>query len=249
MTQAKRLERVLFGVAACALLLLAQVLTGRVGHRAAALLPLEGIDPDGAFAALSVHHAVQMLLGIALIVVLGRLLHFRFYFQRGDSRVGLRYLGIYAAAFAAITLITHGQMALSHQLPRYAYPLDTRNVLGTLAFQLFLSGPAEEVIYRALPVGVLCYAFGASVPLRGRVTLEIVLASALFALAHATWSLSPWSFQADAFQLAYAFALGTIQGVAYQHSKSILYPILMHSVSNVLMVGGGYLFTALMGGA
>jgi membrane protease YdiL (CAAX protease family) len=46
-------------------------------------------------------------------------------------------------------------------------------------------------------------------------------------------------------QLIYAFAIGTVQGMAYQESRSVLYPILMHSVSNVLMVGTGYLFAVL----
>lgn len=67
----------------------------------------------------------------------------------------------------------------------------------------------------------------------------------LFSLAHANWSLSPLVFKADFFQLFYAFVLGTIQGVVYQRSKSILYPMFMHSFSNVLMVGIGYIFIIL----
>jgi len=46
----------------------------------------------------------------------------------------------------------------------------------------------------------------------------------------------------DYFRLLYAFVLGTINGIAYQQSRSVLYPMLMHSISNVLMVGTGYLF-------
>ncbi len=66
----------------------------------------------------------------------------------------------------------------------------------------------------------------------------------LFAFAHMKWSLFPVRFEIDTFQIIYAFVLGTIQGIVYQKSKSILYPLLMHSFSNVLMVGGGYLVTA-----
>jgi hypothetical protein len=39
---------------------------------------------------------------------------------------------------------------LNNQLPVYAFPLDKRNVIGKLGFQLLLTGPAEEVVYRAL---------------------------------------------------------------------------------------------------
>jgi len=64
----------------------------------------------------------------------------------------------------------------------------------------------------------------------------------MFAFAHVNWSLDPFVFEADLFGVLYAFVLGCIQGIAYQQSRSILYPILMHSFSNVLMVGAGYLF-------
>jgi membrane protease YdiL (CAAX protease family) len=130
------------------------------------------------------------------------------------------------------------------RLPVYSFPLDARNIIGTLGFQLFLSGPAEEVVFRALPVILLAHSFGGSIKIKGSVTLEVLLASVLFAFAHMKWSLFPVRFEIDTFQIIYAFVLGTIQGIVYQKSKSILYPLLMHSFSNVLMVGGGYLVTA-----
>jgi hypothetical protein len=65
------------------------------------------------------------------------------------------------------------------------------------------------------------------------------------AIAHIKWSVSPFTVDASISQLIYAFAIGTVQGMAYQESRSVLYPILMHSVSNVLMVGTGYLFAVL----
>lgn len=136
-------------------------------------------------------------------------------------------------------------ISIYSSVPNYAFPLDGRNVIGTLGFQLFLSGPAEEVVFRALPITMLTYAFGRSIPIKSNVTLEVILASVLFSFAHINWFLRPFVFEVDYFRLFYSFVLGTIQGVVYQRSKSILYPMLMHSFSNVLMVGSGYLFTAL----
>ncbi len=133
-------------------------------------------------------------------------------------------------------------MSVYNQLPVYDFPLDKRNVIGTLGFQLFLSGPSEEILFRALPITVLVYILGQSITLKGGITLEAVLASILFSIAHINWSLFPLTVEANYFQLGYAFVLGIIQGVAYQKSRSILYPMLMHSTSNVLMVGTGYLF-------
>lgn len=133
-------------------------------------------------------------------------------------------------------------MALGGFLPVYSFPFDGRNIIGTLGFQLLLNGSAEEVLYRALPIALLIFSFGKSVKIKGDFTLEVLLASILFAFGHTKWSLSPLSFGADYFQIIYSFAIGTIQGIVYQQSKSILYPVLMH---NFIMVGTGYFFIAL----
>ena len=75
--------------------------------------------------------------------------------------------------------------------------------------------------------------------------MEVIIAALLFAIAHIKWALSPFVISVNYFQLFYAFILGVAYGVAYQRSGSIVYPALMHSVSNVLMVGIGYLLTVL----
>ncbi len=224
------------------LLLGVQIILGKTGHLFARMVSYGQIDPYDAFAGISIHHAVQMIFAIAIIVILSRLLKIDFYFQLGDVRKGTKYLALFTAAFAVISIVVNVLMYINNRLPSYAFPLDGRNIIGTLGFQLFLSGPAEEVIFRALPITMLIYAFGKSMPIKDDVTLEVILASVLFAFAHVNWSLMPLTFEINISQILYAFVLGTIQGVVYQRSKSILYPILMHSFSNVLMVGIGYMF-------
>jgi membrane protease YdiL (CAAX protease family) len=227
-------------------LLIVQILLGKAGTLISGAIPYLSIDPYDSFAAISIHHAVMLIIALALIAVLGKLPDLDFCFQLGDRKKGIRFVAVYAAAFAVISAAQHAFMALNGRLPVYAFPLDARNVAGTLGFQLLLSGPAEEVVFRALPVVLLTRSFGQSVRIKGSVTLEVILASLLFAFAHVSWSLSPLRFKADIFQVIYAFVLGTIQGIAYQRTRSILYPMLMHSISNVFMVGGGYLFAALL---
>lgn len=242
-------NRAAFGMIAFILLLVIQILLSKTGHLIAALIPYQQIDPFNSFADISIHHAVQLIIGMSIILVLSKLLNLNFYFQLGDKKKGLRYLVLFTAVSIVISIALHILMYVNNQLPNYAYPLDGRNIIGTLGFQLFLSGPAEEVVFRSLPITMLIYAFGKSVSIKGNVTLEVVLASILFAFAHTNWSLRPLVFEIDYFQLFYSFVLGTIQGIVYQRSKSILYPMLMHSSSNVLMVGIGYLFKVyLVGG-
>jgi membrane protease YdiL (CAAX protease family) len=234
-----------FGMVAFILLLVIQILLGKAGHLISDLLPYQKIDPFDSFAEISIHHAVQLLIALSIILVLSKLLNLNFYFQLGDKKKGIKSLTIFTASFAVISIAQHTFMAVNNQFPVYAFPLDERNIVGTLGFQLLLSGPAEEVVFRALPITLLTCSFGKSIEIKGNFTLEVILTSILFAFAHGNWSLIPLTFKADYFQIIYAFVLGTIQGIVYQRSRSILYPVLMHSFSNVLMVGGGYLFTSL----
>lgn len=238
-------HRVVFGPISFILLLCMQVLLGKGGHAIAGMIPYQNMDAFDSFAEISIHHVFQLILAMSIALVLGKRLGLDFSFHLGDTKKGMWYLTVFTGVFVLISVAQHTLMAMSNQLPVYAFPLNERYVLGTLGFQLLLSGPAEEVVFRALLITLLQYSFGQSVVIKGHLTLEVMLASALFALAHANWSLVPYRFESNYYQMMYAFVLGTIQGIVYQRSKSILYPILMHSFSNVLMIGGGYVFVAL----
>jgi len=223
-------------------LLIVQIFAGRVGWAVADLLPFKNFAFYKVYGRYSVHHIILMIIVLPIIAILSRLLKVDFGFNLGDRKKGMKYFTVYAAAFVIISLIYHILMYIKNDLPVYDFPLNAGNIMGTLGFQLLLTGTAEEILYRALPVTVLAYVFGKSVNSKGGITPEIIIASFLFSLAHAKWSLFPFNFEANHFQLFYAFALGTIQGIAYQDSRSILYPMLMHGTSNFLMVSTGYLF-------
>lgn len=237
-------NRVLFGMITFILLLVMQELLVWAARLIANLIPYQGIDPFDSFAGISIQQTVILIIALLIILVLSKLLNLNFYFQLGETKRGIKYVTIFTAVFVVISVLQHTYMALNSQLPVYTFPLDGRNIIGTLGFQLLLTGPAEELTFRALPIILLTRSFGNSIKKKGNVTLEVILASILFAFAHASWSIIPLHFEADYFQLIYAFAMGTIQGIVYQKTRSILYPVLMHSFSNVLMVGGGYVFTA-----
>jgi len=243
--KAYKLNGLLYGSITVSALFIVQVLSGRAGGFVAGLISYNEFDPYNAYAWISVHHIIQMIIALAIIAVSGKLLKIDFGFELGDTRKGTKYLLVYTAAFTVVTLITHILMYINNQLPAYDFPLNKSNITGTLGFQLLLSGPSEEILFRALPITMLVYVFGKRVPIRGYITLEVIIASFLFAIAHMKWSLSPFTVDANLFRLFYAFVLGTIQGVAYQETHSILYPMLTHSLSNVLMVGTGYLFIML----
>ena len=238
-------KRTLSGIVVFILLFLTQLFLGKAGHFIAGLIPYQSIDPFDCFVKNSIHHAVMLLIALFIILVLSKVLNLDFYFQLGDKKKGIKYLTIFTVVIALISVALHTFMALNNQLPVYEYPLDARNIIGTLGFQLLLTGSTEEIVYRALPITLLTYTFGKSIKIKNSVTLEVILSSLLFVFAHVKWWLIPLTFEADYFQIIYAFTIGTVQGIVYQKTRSILYPILMHSFSNVLMTGGGYLFIKL----
>lgn len=234
----------LYGIMILLLLILQKVL-GKVGGSVADLLPCERFDPYKAFTWVFVHHITEALIALVVIMILSKLLKVDFGFGLGDRKKGIKYVVVFTGIFAGVKLICHILMLIYDMLPVYDFPLNKNNILGTLGFQLLLSGPAEEILYRALPITMLVYILGKSLKVKWGITLETLIASFLFAIAHVKWSVFPITFEANYFQLFYAFVLGTIAGKAYQESHSIIYPMFMHSISNVLMVGTGYLFLLL----
>lgn len=224
-------------------LFVVQFISGKSGWAVADLFSYNSVDPNNLFAKLSVHHLLQMLIALAIILIVKTVIKVDFGFHLGEKQAGMRYLWIFTLAMAVIALGYHVLMEIIGQPVAYNYPLTTQNMLGNLGFQLFLSGPSEEILYRALPVTLLAFAFGKKTNEIKNVSLEVVLASLLFTAAHVKWTLSPFSIpELNIFGLVYAFGMGILNGFVYQKSRSIVYPILMHSISNVLMVGTGYLF-------
>ena len=169
-----------------------QQFASKVGALGADSLDYRSIDPYGAFMANCVHHVIQALIALVLILLLAKLLRIDFGFRAGEVRLGLKLVGIMSAVLFVYMIISYVVGYAFDLVQPYAYPLTARNISGTLAFQLFLSGPTG------------------------------------------------FSFRYDVIQLVFAFALGTVQGFVFLKTKSVFYSMAIHSISNILAVGGGY---------
>jgi len=227
------------------IILIIQQLFSKIGGIIANLFNYQNIDPQNVFAFITIHHIVILIISLLLIYILKKLYNIDFGFRLGNFKKGLKYLAIFTIVIFIYTLL--------YQLIGYYfkiatpinYPLNIKNVLGTLGFQLFLSGTAEELLFRALPISILLFTFRRSKSFKWGITIETIIAAVLFSLAHIQWSFSPFVINMNFYQLIYSFILGIAYGLVYQKSDSIIYPILMHSISNVLYVGVGYIFTIL----
>lgn len=123
----------------------------------------------------------------------------------------------------------------------YDYKLNRWNVIGTLLFQLFLSGTSEEILFRSLPIALYMNMLNAGK--KREQVFAVTLTSFLFAAAHINMFDN---FSANWFQIGYAFVLGLAYGFVFICSKSVIYPMIMHSMSNVISVGGCYLYMSIV---
>ncbi len=116
-------EGLLYGVMVV-LLFIFQELAGKTGRVIADLLPYVRFDPYKAFAWVSVHHITEMLITLAVIMILSKLLKVDFGFGLGDSKKGIKYIVVYTAIFAGVTLVCHILMLINNMMPVYDFPLN-----------------------------------------------------------------------------------------------------------------------------
>ena len=127
------------------------------------------------------------------------------------------------------------------------FPLNIKNVAGILGFTLLLPGTSEEILFRTLPITLLVCCFKISKPIKIyklETFLETIIAAVLFAIAHIGWQINPVSItHLSIHQLILSVVFGIFYGVAHQESKSIIYPMIMHSISNTVIVGAWYILS------
>ncbi len=222
----------------------AQTFASKLGGLVADLFDYTMVDRDGTFMYISVHHIIQMIVALLIIFVLEKNKKWNFCLKARISRGGILYTIIFAVAIFIYVLISYIVGYAIGSIAPYNYELNVTNVLGTLGFQLLLSGTSEEILFRALPMTVLGRASDRDD--KRNCAFVIVVAAVLFSVAHIQWTMLPLTISFSWFQLIYAFILGIAYGITYLKSKSVIYPMIMHGLSNFFMVGVGYIFMIVM---
>ena len=220
-------------------MLIFQQLSSAAAAAAALFFDYSRIDPDNAFMEVSVHHALQVIPAFAALLILARLFKFDFHIRFKPSKKGFKSVGLFLAAVTAYIVLAYIIGYKLNMVAPYGYPLNSRNITGTLSFQLFLSGPSEEILFRALPIAVFARILNEEDKTVS--WASVIITAFLFSLAHISWSLTPPSMSFDTIQLLYCFAVGTAYGVVFMKTKSVVYPMIMHSMSNIISFGIGYL--------
>ncbi|AUD64636.1 hypothetical protein BK011_02685 [Tenericutes bacterium MZ-XQ] len=206
------------------------------GYIADALF-VEAIDPDGAFLWISIHHIAQMLMFIILILLIKKVKpEINFGFNFNEKKKGFKYVGFFTIGFLIYTAVGFGMTLISDSFVPYANDLNARNIFGYLGFQLLLSGPSEEILFRAFGITILGLVFKKRI-FKDKLSVSNLIAAVIFGLAHVGIYFAPFELRYNLFQLIYAFALGLIYGDCYEKTGSVIYPMVIHSISNVIAVG------------
>ncbi|MGN0538199.1 MAG: lysostaphin resistance A-like protein [Acutalibacteraceae bacterium] len=237
-------KKILYGFVIVIGIFVIQTIASRLGTVIANLFDYNILDKDNIFMWVTVHHLVQMIIALFLMAVIHKITDVDFCLKPKIDKTGIKYTIIFGIVILAYVLISYIVGYKMNTIAPYTYELNLTNILGTLCFQLLLSGTSEEILFRALPISVLGYILGEHENNKHR--LEIVVSAFLFSMAHISWNINPFTVSFSWFQLIYAFILGLAYGITYVKSKSIIYPIIMHGLSNFLMVGIGYIFAGII---
>ena len=232
------LYTLLLSVALCVF----QTVASKLGGFVAGQFDYSIIDPDNCFVSISVHHIVHMLVALAAILLIHSRHKIDFCLKPVWSKQGMRYFLIFVGCITIYALASYIIGYSMNRIPSYPYDLNLKNVAGTLGFQLFLSGPSEEILFRALPICVLMFVF----PFKGSKWRAITIAAVLFSVAHIGWSIHPFTLTYSIPQLIMALIYGLAYGFVFVKTKNVFYPMMMHSCSNLIMVGLGYIFQLCM---
>lgn len=215
-----------------------QKFVSKIGWIVAALFDYSAIDKEGLFMTVSVHHIVMLLISLGIALTLQETNHLDFKLTPKNDKMGIRYAIIYCFGILIYNCIWYIVLGfMLNTIAVYDYELNGINVCGTLGFQLFLSGTAEELMFRALPI--VC--FKALCRNTSKITdISILLiTSILFTIVHINSAIPIGS---QLYSLAYVFFNGIIFGITYIRSNSVIYPIIMHGVGNFISVGGCYVY-------
>lgn len=218
------------------ILALVLLVAPRVGGWAADLFDYSMIDPDGAFMWISVHHIVQAIIVLILMIIMMKITNVKFHLGLGDKKEGMKSLKKFILIFTGYTIIAYIIIVITNSFAPFQYPLTARNISGHLGFQLLLSGPSEELIFRAFAISAFAYLV-TDKRLGKHFSYAVIFASIIFGMAHMRFSFNPFSVSYSTFQVIFSIVLGYFYGDSYEKSKSVVYPMLMHSYSNILMMG------------
>ena len=184
---------------------------------------------------LYIHHMIQMILALVVIILpIWKKSFFEWGFNINEKAWSLRTVLKFGIGWFIIQTI----MILVLRTPSpISYSLNFKNIVGDLVFDFVLTGISEEILFRALAIGILIKSWKRKVKILGfEISTAGFIAAILFSLAHIGFTIYPFQITyVQPMQLAFAFGLGIFYAVMFEKTGSLLGPILAHGASDGLI--------------
>lgn len=202
------------------------------------------LDPDGVFLWGIVHHLVQLVSVVVLMLLWPGVSMSRFGWNTAERGTTRRLLVPFCLWFLLAPL---GQTVFAFVSGSTVLHFDPspRNVAGWLGFMGLLTGPSEEALFRGFVMTVLLTAWNGRVRVMGvRLAHATILAAILFSLAHVKVHWIDLRIEHLSIgQMVIALVLGLFYGHMFERTGSLVGPIVAHSYTNVTLSGAGVLTT------
>lgn len=194
-------------------------------------------DVDNSFLVLSVHHIVQALIALTIIVVYGKIRNIpfgNFGFGKTGFKQAFRYVLIFIIIWTFIQTLSGFILVKFFGEPIvFGFPLTPKNYLGRLAFQLFLSGTSEEILFRVMVIVILNDVLKNVLSKRTLFLYLIAFSTLIFMFDHINFSLTP--FGITYFNMLQQFTLlvfGIFYGWLFIKFKSYWAVAIAHGLLN-----------------
>lgn len=205
------------------------------------------IDPDKKFMGRIEHHIVQALVPFFIILLWKKEFFKDWGFTLGNKTLGFKWVlwftFVWILIYVGIAIFNH----FSNNVPEVYYDVtNTRNLLGELFFRGIIVGPSEEILFRSFPIILLLTAgFNKKTYILGfEITYAGIIAAVLFALAHIGFNFYPFEvYQFSIVQVVTALGFGLLYAIVFHQTKSIYYPMIIHSISDVIPVLALYILS------
>lgn len=198
------------------------------------------IDPDKKFMWGIVHHIIQALIPIFVILIWKKDFFKGWGLKWGNKPLGWKWVGWFTLVWILVYVGINTYNFLTNNIPEAYYDTtNTRNFLGELFFRGFIVGSSEEILFRSFPIVLLLAAGFTKMTdiFSFEITYAGIISAVLFALAHIGFNFYPFEiYHFNLVQIITSLGFGLLYSIVLHQTKSIYYPMIIHSISDVIPV-------------
>ena len=215
--------------------------------------PYMSIDPYGLYWYISLHHIFQLLLAGLIIIVLLLINKYKkhtifdFYLRFPNNIKKSIQISLYFVLAWMIIQFGVGYALVSTGTvdSTFSYPLNASTLVGQYLFQIVLSGTSEELMYRALIIGILnAYLIKTSLSTSNKVILIYLLNLIPFIVGHIPYQLNPFIvYSPNLLQILTVIIFGLFYTYLVLKFDSIIPSMIVHGLLNAVIISSGFILS------